>query len=86
MSDQLGFWVKILFPRGEPEGPRVIEQSNWTGKGLVFSRSRFADVRGRDELQRTGVYVLWGPSKSGQLPSVYVGEGDVLLSRLEHFQ
>lgn len=83
MSDALDFSVTIVFPRGEPEGPRVIEQSNWTGKGLVFSRSRFVDVRDRKELKQPGVYVLWGPGNSGKLPSVYVGEGDVLLPRLE---
>ena len=75
--------MRIFIPSGEPEGLRVIEKSNWTGQGLVFPRSLFAEVRRREELNRTGVYVLWGPGGSVQLPYVYVGEGDVLLPRLD---
>ena len=30
MSKLLGFPVKIFVPAGDPEGPRVIEKSNWT--------------------------------------------------------
>ena len=70
-------------PSGEPEGLRVIEKSNWTGQGLFFPRSLFEEVRKREELRRTGVYVLWGPGESGQLQRAYVGEGDSLISRIE---
>ena len=83
MRERLGFSVRIFFPFGEPEGPRLVEKSGWTGQGLVFSRSRFADIRRREELQHTGVYVLWGPGSSEHLPSVCVGEGDVVLSSLD---
>ena len=61
----------------------MIEKSNWTGQGIVFPRSLFAEIRHREELNRTGVYVLWGPGRSGQLPRAYMGEGDVLLPRLD---
>ena len=75
--------MRIFIPSGEPEGLRVIEKSNWTGQGIVFPRSLFAEVRRRKELNRPGVYVLWGPGGSGQLPRAYMGEGDVLLPRLD---
>jgi hypothetical protein len=78
-----GFSVRIFIPDGEPEGLKIVEKSNWTGQGIVFPRSLFADTRQRPELKRTGVYVLWGPSESGQLPRVYIGEGDEVLSRLD---
>ena len=83
MTEPLGFSMKIFIPTGDPEGPRVIEKSNWTGQGIVFPRSLFAEVRSREELNRTGVYVLWGPSNSGQVLRAYIGEGDVLLPRLD---
>ena len=83
MSELLGFSVKIFVPAGDPEGPRVIEKSNWTGLGIVFPRPLLAEVCHREELNRTGVYVLWEPGQSGQLPRAYVGEGDVLLPRLD---
>lgn len=82
MNEPLGFSVRIFVPSGDPEGPRVIEKSNWTGQGLIFPRSLFAKVRHMEELIRTGVYILWGPGRSEQLPYAYVGEGDVLLPRL----
>lgn len=78
-----GFSVRIFIPSGEPESLRIVEKSNWTGQGLVFPRSLFSEARQRAELRRAGVYVLWGPSESGQLPRVYVGEGDGVLSRLD---
>ena len=82
MGEAIGFSVRIFIPSGEPEGLRVIEKSNWTGQGLVFPRSLFTEVRNREEFDRTGVYILWGPSESGQMPRAYVGEGDVLKPRL----
>ena len=85
MPESVGFSVRIFLPSGEPEGLGVIEKSNWTGQGLVFPRSLFDDdkVRTREELSRTGVYILWGPSESGQMQRAYVGEGDALLGRIE---
>ena len=83
MTESMGFSVRIFIPSGEPEGLRVIEKSNWTGQGLVFPRSRFDEIRKREELTRTGVYILWGPGESGQIQRAYVGEGDSLLGRIE---
>lgn len=82
MSDQKGFSVRIFIPSGNPDGLRIIEKSNWTGQGLVFPRELYAEIRQRNEINRTGVYVLWGPQKSGQLLKIYIGEGDSVLSRL----
>ena len=75
--------MRIFIPSDEPEGLRIVEKSNWTGQGLVFPRSLYAEVRKRGELSRTGVYILWGPGEAGQLPRAYVGEADVLLPRLD---
>ena len=78
-----GFSVRIFIPGGEPDGLRIVEKSNWTGQGLVFPRAQFAEARQRPELKRTGVYILWGPGETGQLPRAYVGEGDAVLPRLD---
>ncbi len=83
MSEALGFSVRIFIPTGEPEGLRVIEKSNWTGQGFFFPRSIYSEVCGREELTRTGVYILWGPSESGHLPRSYVGEGEALRPRFD---
>jgi hypothetical protein len=83
MTAAKGFSVRIFIPSGEPEALRIVEKSNWTGQGLVFPRAQLAEARNRLELKRTGVYVLWGPGETLQLPRVYVGEGDAVLPRLD---
>lgn len=83
MADKKGFSVRVFMPSGEPEGLRLIEKSNWTGHGVVFPRSLVAEARQRAELQRAGVYVLWGHDETGQPPQVYIGEGDCILPRLD---
>lgn len=83
MTNASGFSVRIFIPSGDPEGLRFVEKSNWTGQGLVFPRALYGEARKRPELKRAGVYILWGPSESGGLPRVYVGEGDGVLARLD---
>jgi len=82
-KESSGFSVRIFIPSGEPDGLRIIEKSNWTGQGLVFPRPVYPDARKRAELGKAGVYILWGPGQSSELPRVYVGEGDGVLPRLE---
>ena len=83
MAKAAAFSVRIFVPSGEPDGLRIVEKSNWIGHGVVFPRSEFPEARQRPELKRTGVYMLWGPGETGQLPRLYVGEGDVVLPRLD---
>ncbi|ACM21207.1 GIY-YIG domain nuclease, putative [Geotalea daltonii FRC-32] len=80
------FSIKIFLPYGQPDGLRIVDKSNWTGRGVVFPRSLLPDIKKRDEFQETGVYVLVGPSEEGELPRIYIGEGDPVKGRLEqHF-
>ena len=79
----MGFSVRIFIPSGRPDGLRIIEKSNWTGRALTFPRAVFPEVRKREEITRTGVYILWGPSEDEDFPRVYVGEGESLLPRLD---
>src|SRR5262249_48320871 len=81
-----GFSIRIFLADGTPDGLRVVEKSNWIGRGIVCSRPQFPTAKSRDEFDKTGVYVLKGPSESGDLPIIYVGEGDPSRPRLEqHF-
>jgi hypothetical protein len=82
-SKRRGFSVRVFLPDGDPDGLKVVEKSNWTGRGLVVPRSIFPEGRSRDELQHTGVYILVGPSESAALPKTYIGEGDPVLPRLD---
>ena len=78
--------IKIFLPDGTPEGVRILEKSNWTGVGVYFPRAVFPDVKKRSESERTGVYILVGPSDDQGLPIVYVGQGDIVRDRLsQHY-
>jgi hypothetical protein len=81
-----GFSLRIFLPDGTPDGLRIVEKSNWIGRGVICPRSQFREAKARPEFKKTGVYVLRGPSEEGDLPTVYIGEGDPALPRLErHF-
>lgn len=57
---------------------------NWTGLGIVFPRSKWLDVRQRNEFLRTGVYILVGyKGTDDDLPTIYVGQGDGVKTRIE---
>ena len=79
----MGFSVRIFIPSGRPDGLRIIEKSNWTGRALTFPRAVLPEVRKREEISRTGVYILWGPSEDEDFPTAYVGEGETLRPRLD---
>jgi len=48
------FSIRIYVPDGDPEGVRIIDRMGWTGLGLVFPRTKWADVVPRTELTRAG--------------------------------
>ena len=80
-----GFSVRLYFPDGDPRGLRIIERSGWTGQGIAFPRAVLSESKQREELKRTGVYVLWDRDPAGIVPQVYIGQSDNVLSRLvEH--
>lgn len=64
----------------------MLEKSNWTGHGVLCPRSVFSEAKSRGEFARTGIYVLLGQSAEGELPGVYIGEGDPIRPRLEQHQ
>lgn len=76
------FSIKIFLVDGTPDGLRIVEKSNWTGVGLVCTRSQYGSVRTRPEFQAAGAYVLIGPGES-VFPRIYVGEAEVLRKRLD---
>ena len=73
--------IRIFLADGVPEGLRIIEKSNWTGRAVVASRSQLDRAMMREELGQPGIYVLTGTSEDG-LPRLYVGEADILRERL----
>ena len=82
------FTIRIFVADGDPEGVRLVDRMNWTGVGVVFPRERWPAARQRPELVRTGIYVLVDYKEGDEdLPTLYIGEGDVLRDRIDsHFQ
>lgn len=82
----LGFSIRLFLADGSPDGLRIVEKSSWIGRGIVCPRSQFPEAKQRRDFDKTGVYVLIGPSPDPSVPTIYVGEGDPAKPRLEsHF-
>lgn len=77
------FSIKLFLPDGLADGLKIVEKSNWSGRGVVCPRALFPASKSRHEFTRTGVYLLIGPSDAGDVPMIYIGQGDPVRPRLE---
>lgn len=80
-----GKQIRVYLVDGSPGGLLTAEIMNWTGHVLAAPRSDIGDLLTREEVRRTGVYVLLGDDPDAQSPSgkaLYVGEGDDIATRL----
>jgi hypothetical protein len=60
---------------------------NWTGLGVAFPRAKWPEVKQRDELSRPGVCILVGFTEDDDLPTLYIGQGEEVRSRIDsHYQ
>ncbi len=84
MLASLPFSLRIFVADGDPDGLRLIERSNWIGKGVMFPRALFPEIRSRPEFQQAGVYLLLGPRDSGDGEMLYIGEADPIRPRLDN--
>lgn len=50
--------IKIFLADETLHGIRIIEKSNWTGRGFDFARADWSRARSREDFARPGVYVL----------------------------
>ena len=82
------YTIRIFVPDGDPEGIRIIDRMNWTGKGIVFPRLKWSDAKSRKEFTEPGTYLLTGySSEDDDLPTIYVRQGDPVRDRIEsHFK
>ena len=66
------FSIRIFMPDGQADGLKVIEKSNWSGRGLVCPRALLMENKTREEFLKTGVYLLVGQGEEGGLPMLYI--------------
>ncbi len=81
MMNSNQFSITFSFPSGV-DGPQIIEKDGWSGKGIVFSRSVFDQVRNHSLfndplnplIKAPGVYILW--ERGEEYPRAYIGESE----------
>ena len=77
------FVIRMLVLDGDPDGIRILDRSNWTGKAIVFPRSLIQKVRTLPEYKKPGVYLLCGTPGEDGVSTLYIGEGDPVASRID---
>ncbi len=75
--------IKLFLPQGDAKSLRTAEISNWSGKAIAAPRTELEALLGREELQGAGVYILIGNDPLKNIPRAYIGEAEVISSRLK---
>jgi len=70
-------------PDGDPQTCKIIQKMNWTGVGLEIARDSWGRYRERTELLHAGVYLLVGYQEDEDKPTLYIGQGDGIKSRID---
>lgn len=79
-----GRTIRLFLADGSPSGIITAEIMNWTGKAVVAPRARLPDLLRREEVAKTGIYVLAGADPTDPMRQrVYIGEGDNVRARLQ---
>jgi len=78
---KFGKTIKIFLIDGDSNGRMSCELSNWSGKAYKIPRIKIKDCADRDDLTKTGVYLLLGKDEEGK-DLVYIGEAESILKRL----
>ncbi len=76
--------IKLFLPRGDAKSLRTAEISNWTGKAVAAPRTELDELLARDELEKSGVYILIGSDPFTNAARAYIGEEEVIRERLKH--
>ncbi|MYM53753.1 GIY-YIG nuclease family protein [Thalassovita mangrovi] len=83
-GETFGRTIQLFLVDGKPTGLRKATIHGWTGVVLVSSQSTFASLTSREEVDRTGVYVLTGPDPDKQgMTRVYIGSANSVRERIK---
>lgn len=75
--------IKLFLPHGDAKSLRTAEISNWTGKAVAAPRTELDELLAREELDKTGIYMLIGNDPHTNAPRAYIGEAEVIRERLK---
>ena len=74
--------MQIIFPKGDPNGIKIIELTGWNGKAFIVPRTEIASLRDRIEMKSSGLYFLFGEDEISGDQLVYIGESGDCAARL----
>lgn len=78
-----GKQIRLFLVDGTAGGLTTAEITNWTGHVLTAKREEVGDLLGREEVLRTGVYLLLGEDAEATGGTrCYIGETDSIADRL----
>lgn len=80
------FTLRVFVPSGDPEGTRIIDRMNWTGRAFYVPREDWPNTRRRPDLSAPGVYVLLGREEDelgNEFPIAYIGQAEDIRNRLD---
>jgi len=81
--EAFGRTIQLFLVDGTPNGLTIASIHGWTGSVLVAAQSTFAKLLARPEVDRTGIYILFGPDPSDALSMrAYIGEADSVGERI----
>ncbi|WP_375289290.1 GIY-YIG nuclease family protein [Qipengyuania sp.] len=84
MENIFGRTIQLFLVDGTPTGLRKATIHGWTGLTFVATASTFAAMTSRPELDRTGIYLLYGPDPM-QLGGMraYIGSANSVAERIK---
>jgi len=78
-----GRTIQLFLVDDTPTGLIIASIHGWTGSVLVSTQSTFGRLLARPEVDRTGIYFLYGPDPEDSLRArVYLGEADSVRDRI----
>lgn len=81
----IGRTIRMYLVDGSASGVITAEIMNWTGHAVLGPRSKLKELLAREEAQRTGIYLIYGPSPETGSETLYIGESDDVGKRIrEH--
>ena len=75
--------IKLFLPHGDAKSLRTAEIMNWTGFAVAAPRTELDDLLQREELDKSGIYILSGTDPLSGSPRAYIGEAEVIRERLK---
>ncbi len=79
-----GKTIQLFLVDGNATGLRKATLHGWTGLLFVSGNSTFGALRAREEVDRTGVYILIGPDpETVNSTRVYIGSGNSVSDRIK---